>query len=116
MAEQWSRLAESEMDRGVFVSTTISEQTTLDDLFKRYTQEILPSKKAQADAISRMKVVSSYLGLALLRRRFQTHCYSQRRTKEKEIQGRCAPSESRKMTVSSGARPSAIFLDSFTPA
>lgn len=62
MAEQWSRLAESEMDRGVFVSTTISEQTTLDDLFQRYTQEILPSKKAQADAMSRMKVISGYLG------------------------------------------------------
>lgn len=62
MAEQWSRLAESEMDRGVYVSTSISEQTTLDDLFQRYTQEILPSKKAQADAISRMKVISSYLG------------------------------------------------------
>lgn len=62
MAEQWSRLAESEMDRGVFVSTTISEQTTLDDLFERYAQEIVPSKKAQADVKSRMKVISGYLG------------------------------------------------------
>lgn len=62
MAEQWSRLAESEMDRSVFVSTTISEQTTLDDLFERYTQEIVPSKKAQADVKSRMKVISGYLG------------------------------------------------------
>jgi hypothetical protein len=38
------------------------------------------------------------------------------KAKGKEIKGRCAPSESRKMTVSSGARPSAIFLDSFTSA
>ena len=35
---------------------------------------------------------------------------------EKAVEGHCIPSESRKMTVSSGARPSAIFLDSFTPA
>ena len=34
----------------------------------------------------------------------------------KAVEGQCIPSESRKMTVSSGARPSAIFLDSFTPA
>ncbi|MEZ5492344.1 MAG: hypothetical protein R3F50_18835 [Gammaproteobacteria bacterium] len=35
---------------------------------------------------------------------------------KKAVEGHCIPSESRKMTVSSGARPSAIFLDSFTPA
>jgi hypothetical protein len=34
----------------------------------------------------------------------------------KAVEGHYIPSESRKMTVSSGARPSAIFLDSFTPA
>lgn len=61
-AEQWARLTESEMDRGVFVSTSLAEQTTLDQLFDRYANEILPTKKAQTDVRSRMKVISGYLG------------------------------------------------------
>src|SRR5690606_26966998 len=34
----------------------------LDDLFARYIDEVLPSKKAQADVKSRIKVISSYIG------------------------------------------------------
>lgn len=61
-AERWARHVESEMDRGVFVSTSAAEQTTLDELFQQYIAEILPGKKAQADVISRCKIISEYLG------------------------------------------------------
>lgn len=43
-AEKWSRLIESEMDRGIFLSTTEAENTTFSDLIERYKTEIVPTK------------------------------------------------------------------------
>jgi integrase len=45
LAEQWARQIESEMDRGMFVSRTESEQTTLAECLQRYEREITPQKK-----------------------------------------------------------------------
>jgi len=61
-AEEWARWGESEMDRGVFVSTAEAETTTLDDLLKRYERDVLPTKKSRADVKSRMKVISRLIG------------------------------------------------------
>ena len=44
-AEKWARMIESEMDRGVFISRTESESTTLRECLERYAQEITPIKK-----------------------------------------------------------------------
>lgn len=38
-AEAWARLIESEMDRGIFVSRTEAENTTLNEALERYKQE-----------------------------------------------------------------------------
>ncbi len=44
-AERWSRLVESEMDWGIFLSTTEAENTLLSDLIDRYKAGIVPTKK-----------------------------------------------------------------------
>ncbi len=54
------------MDKGVFVSTTEAEQTTLEELFKRYEEEVLPSKKSHRRVKSSIKVINEYLGLYTL--------------------------------------------------
>lgn len=44
-AVKWSRVVESEMDRGVYISRTEAETTTLKEALRRYLNEITPSKK-----------------------------------------------------------------------
>lgn len=41
-AEKWAREIEGEMDRGIFVSRTESEQTTLHEALERYNDEYIP--------------------------------------------------------------------------
>ena len=65
-AEQWARMVESEMDRGVFMSTTIAENTYLSELLDRYTKEIAPSKKSEADIKARAKLLNKHLGHLVL--------------------------------------------------
>jgi integrase len=61
-AERWSRLVESEMDRGIFLSTTEAENTLLSDLIDRYKAEIVPTKKSQRAILSRLKTVGDAMG------------------------------------------------------
>jgi len=61
-AERWARHIESEMDKGVFVSTAEAEQTTLEELFERYEDEVLPSKKSHRRIKSSIKTINDYLG------------------------------------------------------
>ena len=61
-AQKWSRLIESEMDRGIFISTSEAEQTTLAELFERYNKEVLPTKKGIRRVQSSMNTINSYIG------------------------------------------------------
>lgn len=54
-AEAWSRLIESEMDRGIFQDRTEAERNTLGDILQRYMQEISPRKKSGAIEAIRIK-------------------------------------------------------------
>jgi len=60
-AEAWARQIESEMDRGVFVSRTEVERTTLHDLIERYRVEVLPSKLGKHFKPS-LNVLDQHLG------------------------------------------------------
>lgn len=58
-AEKWGRLAESEIDRGVFVNRSEAESNTLFDTLDRYLNEVTPTKKGatrEAGRIKRWKV------------------------------------------------------------
>lgn len=54
-AEAWARQGESEIDRGVFVSRTEAESTTLCEALDRYEREIVSLKKGKAQEVSLLK-------------------------------------------------------------
>ncbi len=56
-AKKWSRLIESEMDRGVFCSQAEAEKTTLDEALERYLREITPEKKGAKQEKSRINIL-----------------------------------------------------------
>jgi integrase len=66
-AERWSREIESEMDRGVYVSRTEAESTTLAEALDRYIEEHIPrlsktnGSKYVALALKRRPMASKYL-------------------------------------------------------
>ena len=66
MAATWARNVESEMDRGVFLSTSIAETTTLSELIDRYLVEVAPTKKSEADIKTRGKLLKEKLGKLVL--------------------------------------------------
>lgn len=53
-AERWSRLMESEMDRGQFVSRAEAEQTTFGDIIQRYIATITPTKRGRREETIRL--------------------------------------------------------------
>lgn len=54
-AEDWAKVTEAEMVRGVFVSRTEAERTTLGELLERYLGEVTPSKKGWREEKSRIQ-------------------------------------------------------------
>ena len=61
-AARWSRQIESEIDRGVFVSRTESEQTAVHNLLSRYADEVLSTLKGGHKELSRIKALQVGLG------------------------------------------------------
>jgi len=53
-AEAWARQIESEMDRGIFISRTEAENTTLGEALERYKQEYAPRLSHPEGVISRV--------------------------------------------------------------
>jgi len=47
-AEAWARMTESEIERGVFISRTTAENTTLKEVLERYEREITAAKRGKA--------------------------------------------------------------------
>jgi integrase len=58
-AEAWARQVESEMDRGIFVSRTEAETTSLREALERYQREISPLKRG---AYHESFVIKAWLG------------------------------------------------------
>jgi integrase len=54
-AVAWARLTESDMDRGIFINRSESENTTLAELLTRYLNEITPNKKSQKPEFYRIQ-------------------------------------------------------------
>lgn len=61
-AKQWARLVESEMDRGIFLSTSAAESTTIEEALARYGSEVAPSKKSFESIMCRIKRLGRHLG------------------------------------------------------
>ena len=61
-AEQWSRMVESEMDRGIFMSTTKAETMLLSELLEQYEKEVAPTKKSEGEIKYKLKLLKKSLG------------------------------------------------------
>lgn len=61
-AERWSRLTESELDRGVFIDRTEAERTTIADLIDRYIVEVTPQKRSARKEKQRLCFLKDRLG------------------------------------------------------
>jgi len=55
-AERWSRMIESEMDQGAYVSRVEAESTTLIEALNRYLKEVTPHKKGAKQEGERINV------------------------------------------------------------
>ncbi|MBI59532.1 MAG: integrase [Spongiibacter sp.] len=62
LAKQWARLVESEMDRGVFLSTSQAETTTIAEAISQYGKEVAPTKKSVESINCRLKRLDRHLG------------------------------------------------------
>ncbi len=65
-AEQWTRLVESEMDRGIFMSTAEAENTLLSELLTQYANEVAPTKKSGDNIKYRLNLLDKALGHLVL--------------------------------------------------
>ena len=61
-AESWARMVESEMDRGIYLSRSEAESTTIEEIANRYIREVSPNKKNHIEDIRLMKVVIQKFG------------------------------------------------------
>jgi len=61
-AEQWSHMVESEMDRGIFMSTTEAETMLLSELLDQYEKEVAPTKKSENEIKYKLKLLKQSLG------------------------------------------------------
>jgi len=62
----WARLIESEIDRGIYIDRTASEQTTISDIIKRYQNEVTPHKRSASKEISRLRMLNKFFGKTIL--------------------------------------------------
>lgn len=61
-AEMWSRLVESEQDRGVFVNRSEADRVTVGELIDRYIQEVTPQKRSAKNDKQRMLFLKKSFG------------------------------------------------------
>ncbi|MCV6623511.1 MAG: site-specific integrase [Cellvibrionaceae bacterium] len=61
-AQRWAREVETEMDKGIFVSTIEAETTLVSDIMNRYQEEVASTKKSAYDIGRRLKLLRPYFG------------------------------------------------------
>jgi len=62
IAQKWATQVEAQMDNKLFISSTLAETSTFQELADRYITEILPSKKSAIKLESMIKGICSYFG------------------------------------------------------
>lgn len=62
LAQRWALQVESEMAKGIFVSTTEAETTTMAELFDCYSEGVAPTKKSCKDIRYRIKLLNKHFG------------------------------------------------------
>jgi integrase len=61
-AQKWATQVEAQMDTLIYVSTTIAENTTFQQLSDRYIQEVVPTKKSARQMTSMIRNICLHIG------------------------------------------------------
>jgi hypothetical protein len=61
-ADTWTRIIESEIERGIFVDRAEAEATALSDVLDRYGREISPGKACCQTDLYRITLIKQHLG------------------------------------------------------
>lgn len=84
-ADAWARKTESEMERGIFISSSVAEQTTVAEILDRYEREVFPrladGGKRERFRLALLKKQLGHLSVAALRSN-HVATYRDQRTKE----------------------------------
>lgn len=62
LAQKWATQIEAQMDNRLFISSTLAETYTFNELAERYISEVLPSKKSVIKMESMIQGICSHLG------------------------------------------------------
>ncbi len=61
-AAKWAKQVETEIEKGVFLEIRQAQTTSLAEILDRYANEVLPTKRAIASELSRIKRLKGELG------------------------------------------------------
>jgi len=85
-AEEWARMTVSEMERGIFISSSAAEQTSVTEVLDRYEKEVFPrladGGKRERFRLALLKTHFGHLSLAALR---SNHIATYRDQRMKEV-------------------------------
>ncbi|RQS67230.1 site-specific integrase [Burkholderia sp. Bp8963] len=84
-AAKWGYMIESEMARGLFVSSDEAERTTLADLLDRYTHDVSPTKRSGGSDKGRAEKLKRQLGAYKLTALTSSHLVGYRDARLKEV-------------------------------
>ena len=62
-APKWATHVESQMDTKIFVSTSLAENTTFQEICDRYLEEVVPTKKSARQIASVIRNLCSHIGI-----------------------------------------------------
>ena len=85
-AEEWARMTVSEMERGIFISSSAAEQTSVTEVLDRYEKEVFPrladGGKRERFRLALLKIHLGNLSLAALR---SNHIAAYRDQRQKQV-------------------------------
>ncbi|GLQ00097.1 integrase [Methylophaga thalassica] len=63
LAQKWATQVETQMDSKIFISSSLAETYTFQELAERYIREVLPSKKSAIKMESMIRGICTHLGI-----------------------------------------------------
>lgn len=85
-AEKWARMTVSEMERGIFISSSAAEQTSVTEILDRYEKEVFPrladGGKRERFRLALLETQLGHLSLAALR---SNHIAAYRDQRQKQV-------------------------------
>ncbi len=59
-AERWARSIEADLDKGIYVDTTLAEKTSFKELIERYMREVIPTMRSTKEDLIRLNAITRH--------------------------------------------------------